>query len=277
MNDKPDAYDYAAERKVVEKVHDVVDQFREFGPQRFKVVVLDVEEEGYNEKLDRLAKELPGLREALDKAPENSIFFCADGRVQQIGFKDYFYLDKSESQKEHNLVLLDQGIEPFAPKVLNVDEKRPKVGIMVIHEWLTTLGPEDFGLAGLKKTLTAQGFDVEDVILKKWSETAPPEPAVYSYDESKLDRLEEELSEADADIRNLQEELKDLTEVQSFWKKSTLEELTKQVRQAARRPQSRRRPAPASTRLFRAASLSLESRARAVHRRPARRPRKSPT
>ncbi|CAN5269087.1 hypothetical protein BH10PLA2_BH10PLA2_11850 [soil metagenome] len=42
LNDKPDAFDYAAERKVVEKVHDVIDQFREFGPQ-FKVSVLDVE------------------------------------------------------------------------------------------------------------------------------------------------------------------------------------------------------------------------------------------
>ena len=52
--------------------------------------------------------------------------------------------------------------------MLNVDEKKPKVGILVIHEFLTTLGPEEFGLAGLKKTLTAQGFEVEDVILKKW-------------------------------------------------------------------------------------------------------------
>ena len=49
LNDKPDAYDYAAERKVVEKVQDVIDQFREFGPQ-FKVSVLDVEEEGYNQQ-----------------------------------------------------------------------------------------------------------------------------------------------------------------------------------------------------------------------------------
>src|SRR6516165_861944 len=46
MNDKPDAYDYAAERKVVEKVNDLVEQFREFGPQ-FHVHVLDVEEEGF--------------------------------------------------------------------------------------------------------------------------------------------------------------------------------------------------------------------------------------
>src|SRR5689334_2255311 len=45
LSEKPDAYDYAAERKVVEKVQDLVEQFRAFGPQ-FRVRVLDVEEEG---------------------------------------------------------------------------------------------------------------------------------------------------------------------------------------------------------------------------------------
>ncbi len=84
LNDKPDAYDYAAERKVVEKVQDIIDQFREFGPQ-FKVAVLDVEEEGYGSKLDQLTSNgnNPGLRAAIDNASENCIFFCAAGRVQQ--------------------------------------------------------------------------------------------------------------------------------------------------------------------------------------------------
>lgn len=228
FNDKPDAYDYAAERKVVEKVHDVVDEFREFAPEQFEVVVLDVEEDRFNEKLDALAKKHPGLREAVDSAPENTIFFCAAGRVQQLSFKDYLYLDKTDSIREQNLVLLDQGVEPFARKVLNVDEKRPKVGVLVIHEWLTTMGPEDFGMAGLKKALSAHGFQVEDVILKKWSEAAPPEAAVYSYDESKLDRLEEEIAEVDSELRNLREEVRELTEVQNLWKTSTLDQLTKQ-------------------------------------------------
>ena len=226
LNDKPDAFDYAAERKVVEKVQDVIDQFREFGPQ-FKVSVLDVEEEGYGNKLEQLANDNPGLRAAIDNASENCIFFCAAGRVQQLSFSDYYYLNKNESRKEQNLVLLDQGVEPFARRVLNVDEKKPKVGILVIHEFLTTLGPEEFGLAGLKKTLTSQGFEVEDVILKKWSETAPPEPAVYSYDESKLDRVEEHLTEVESDAKSIQDELKEATALQKLWKNSTLEEITK--------------------------------------------------
>ncbi|MCY2970564.1 MAG: hypothetical protein NTZ30_07840, partial [Planctomycetota bacterium] len=52
FTDKPDRYDYAAERLVVGKVKDLVDQLREFGP-RFRVVVLDVEEESYERKLNQ--------------------------------------------------------------------------------------------------------------------------------------------------------------------------------------------------------------------------------
>src|SRR5205823_6356926 len=44
LSKSADALDRAAERKIAEKVEDLVDQFREFGPQ-FKVVVLDVEDE----------------------------------------------------------------------------------------------------------------------------------------------------------------------------------------------------------------------------------------
>ena len=76
FTDKPDRYDYAAERLVVGKVKDLVDQLREFGP-RFKVVVLDVEEESYERKLNQLTQSAPELRKAIETAPENSIFFWA--------------------------------------------------------------------------------------------------------------------------------------------------------------------------------------------------------
>src|SRR5262249_47458191 len=76
LNDKPDAYDFPAERKVVEKINDLVEQFRELGP-RFHVVTLDVEEEGFNQKLAKLTENCKDLREAIDSAAENSIFFSA--------------------------------------------------------------------------------------------------------------------------------------------------------------------------------------------------------
>lgn len=230
LSDKPDAYDYAAERKVVEKVKDLVEQFQEFGPQ-FRVAVLDVEEDGYTDKLNRLTENAPELKTAIDTAPENSIFFHANGKVQRLSFNEFYQLDKTASKQANgdqgNLVLLYQGVEPFARKVLNLDEKRPKVGLLVIHEWLTTEGPEDFGLAGLKKSLTARGFDVQDIILKKWTEFGPPEPAVYTYEESKLERLEEQAAELASDVKTLEQEIKEVSDLQKFWKTATLDELTK--------------------------------------------------
>ncbi|HEV2946509.1 MAG TPA: hypothetical protein VGX70_03985 [Gemmataceae bacterium] len=230
LGDKPDNYDSAAERKVVEKVKDLVEQFQEMGPQ-FEVTVLDVQEEGYQDKLDDLTRNDKELRSAIDDAPDNTIFFSANGKVTRLGFHDIYQLDKQSSQEANdgrgNLVLLYQGKEPFARKVLNIDEKKPRVALAVIHEILSMEGSEELGMAGVKKTLTARGFDTQDVILKKWSEFAPPEPAVLTYDESKLERLEEELAGLDADIKNLEEGLKNLRPLVKLWQNSSLDELTK--------------------------------------------------
>ena len=230
LSDKPDMYDYAAERKVVEKVRDLVDQFRELGRQ-FRVVVLDVEEEGYNEKLAELTEQSKPLREAIDSASENSIFFYSDGKVQHLGFHDVYELDKQASQEADggrgNLVLLYQGVDPFARKILNIDEKRPRIGVAVIHEVLSTEGSEELGMVGMRKALAARGFDTRDLILKKWSEFTGPEPAVFTYDESKYERLEEELAEVDAAVKSLEQELQEFGNLVNYWKTATLEDLTK--------------------------------------------------
>ncbi len=196
LSDKPDRYDYAAERKVVEKVKDLVDQLREVGPQ-FRVEVLDVEEERFDKRLDELAAEAPELRKAIDATPENSLFFYAKGdkgagRVQRLGFNDFYLLDKTASQEGRgNLVLRSQGVEPFARRVLSLEEKPPKVAIAVIHEVLTTAGQDDYGLQGLKKALVDRGSEVQDIVLKKWSRFAPPEPGAFTPEERKLSQLEE--------------------------------------------------------------------------------------
>jgi hypothetical protein len=231
LANKPDMYDYAAERKVVEKVKDLVDQFRELGPQ-FRVVVLDVEEEGYSEKVKNLTNDAGPLREAIDQAPENSIFFYADGKVQRLGFQDVFELDKQESEKKGNLVLLYQGVEPFARKLLNVDEKRPRIAVATIHEVLSMEGASDIGtdlgMRGVQKALSVRGFDTRDVLLKKWGGFTGPEAAAFTADESKFDKLEEDLSEVTAAIKNLEENQKELTRLTNLWTSSSLEDLTKQ-------------------------------------------------
>lgn len=191
---KPDRYDYAAERKVVEKVLDTVDLFRKFGPQ-FKVVILDVEDENFHTKFDKVTKDRPALRDAITAAPENSIFIWSEGKLQRMSFNEFYQLDKTESLVGRgNLVLQPQGIKSLIEKITVVEEKRPKIGVAVCHEWLTTQvteGQEQYTLAGLRKTLTEYGFDVVDIVLKRRGQ-----PVAFTYDETKLTRLEEELEVA---------------------------------------------------------------------------------
>lgn len=211
--DKPDLYDAAAERKIVEKVTDIAGLLREVGPQ-LKVDVLDVQDKNYQDRLARLTDGKPELRQAIDRAPENSIFVVGDGRFQQMSFSELYQLDRAASQAgKGNLVLLGQGedgrgVRPFVRRVLNLEQRRPRVGVLVIHELLTTEGADEvFTLAGLRRSLTANGFDVEDVVLKRWGGRAP-EPAADTFEESKLERLEAEIESANEDIRDLQDELK---------------------------------------------------------------------
>lgn len=243
LSDKPDVYDYAASPRVVEKVRDLVDEFREMGG-KFRVVILDVEEEGYGDKLAKLTQDAPELKEAIEQAPENSIFFYVagnssggtkrPGKVQRLGFHDIFQLDKRGSEQAGNLVLLNQGVDTFARKLLNIEEKRPRIALGIIHEVLGTEGSEELGMMGLKKTLLARGFDVRDVILKKWSEFAPPEPAVLTYDESKYERLDAELSEVEENIKNAETERRGVTEMLKDFQTAKLDDLSKKYQRELR-------------------------------------------
>lgn len=222
LSDKPDAYDGAAERKVVEKVTDLVNQLREFGP-RFNVAVLDVQDEGYERQLKALTATRPGLAEAIAAAPENSLFFYADGRpaarqaIARMSFTDFYQLDKTASKEattaerdtvaplagglayapgvrgRGNLVLLPRGREGFVRKVLSLEERKPKVALAVIHPLLTTReGYEEYSAGGLRKALEANGYEVADVILKRWGGRSGggPTPAADTFEEYEIERVE---------------------------------------------------------------------------------------
>jgi hypothetical protein len=229
LGEKADNYDSAAERQVVEKVKDLVDQFREEGA-RFDVKVLDVQDQDYPTALAQLKDESPLLGAAIEKAPESTIFVAARGNVQQLAFRDVYQLEKKASEEANggrgNLVLRYQGVEPLAHKVLNVDEKRPRIAVGVVHEVLGLEGSEQWGMTAVKKVLAARGFDTRDVILKKWGEPMGPEPAVLTYDESKHERLEAELDELDKTIEAGQKELDRRKETLQFWQ-SDLDEVNK--------------------------------------------------
>ena len=207
LTDKRDSYTSEAERVVTEKVKDLVDLFREFGP-RFNVVVLDTEAFGYDHTLANLTKDAPELKTAIDIAPENSIFFHANKRVQRLSFNEFLQLDKTASKEAEggrgNLVILPQGEETFARRILAVQERRPKVALAVVHELLTSAHPEGRGkaytLAGMREALTNNGFDVVDIVLKKNWATASSiddlKPTADTREESRLERLEGELAAA---------------------------------------------------------------------------------
>src|SRR5262245_34874397 len=284
LSPKPDIYDYAAERKVVDKVHDLVEQFRLLGPQ-FRVVTLDVEAIGYEKQLDAETARRPGLKEAIAAAPENSILFYPDDRVEtvaraeatrrealgrrihthsdpkdpntvfayegnipRLSFNEFYQLDKSASKSANpgpdgeargNLVLRPQGVEAFARRVLAIQEKRPRVALLIIHEALSTDlsegWQEQYTSAGLRRTLEDHGFEVVDVLLKKWPPREEPTPAAYNKDETKFDRLAAELESIEDDLRSLREEREQIQAVHKMFRELSLEDLNKKLRTRIRR------------------------------------------
>jgi hypothetical protein len=237
LSSEEDSWENAAETKVVEKVRDLVDQMRALGP-KFKVEVLNKKDLDFQDKLTALTENRPELRRALDEAPEDSIFFYAKDdkdreRIQRLSFNAFYLLDKTASAEDNggrgNLVLLNQGVKPFVAKVLNLEEKRPKVGVLVIHEWLATTGggPDELTMAGLRKSLTSYGFDVKDVILKKWDDVGPPKPDAFTFEENKLNRLEAEKKDAEQEKQTYQAERDELTRMLRDWESMSLEDLTK--------------------------------------------------
>jgi hypothetical protein len=300
LSDTPDAYDYAAERKVVEKVRDLVDQVREFGP-RFNVVVLDAADDRYERTVKALTRTRPGLQDAIDKAPENSIFFYADGKVQKrtkadaekllqgsakpavapdpddagstlvyqspigrMSFAEFYQLDKTASREatpaereglsavgggaafaqgivgKGNLVLIPRGKEAFVSRILSLEERRPKVGLAVIHPILTSreATTETYSAAGLRKALELNGFDVTDIILKKgWEEERGGlTPDAYTYEESELERVEARYTSLTEDLEGQEIALKQYEKYRPLAEKDPLDEVNRKFRLSNGKP-----------------------------------------
>ncbi len=246
LSEKPDALDFAAERKVVEKVKDLVDQFRELGP-KFRVTVLDIEEEGYESRVAALTANSPGgaLRAAIETAPENSVLFHADGKVQRMSFSEFYLLDKSASRKLvvvdgkekktiQNLVLVPQGVRPFADRLLRIGEKKPKIGLAVIHPILSTREDEDsLSAPGFRAALEANGFEVVDIILKAgWESNSQDKvtPTATTYEEYDLDLAENSATDAKKRAEVFGELRTQFTEVKAILEKTPLADLSLAMR-----------------------------------------------
>ncbi|MBL8797014.1 MAG: hypothetical protein JNM56_24140 [Planctomycetia bacterium] len=230
------AYISATEHQVVEKLKDAVAQFREFG-QRFEVVVLDVEDwQHFKTKLDAVTKDHPELREAINQTPDNTIFFAGQGRVQRLSFNEFYQLDLVASKEQGNLVLVSQGVRPLARKVFHIDEKQPRIAIGVIHDILSTEGPGDYGMRGVKKALSSRGFDTRDVILKKSRGFSLVGPGVYTFAEGRYDRLSSELAILNRNLQTIESFRKRNLDIKNDFEKLPLPELNEKY---ARRLQVR--------------------------------------
>lgn len=234
---KQDNYDAAAERKIVEKVKDIVEQFQELGP-RFRVQVLDIQDEDYTSKLQQIRATSPDLADAIEKAPENSIFFhtqrdpdkLESGKVQRLAFHDIYQLNreasKSANNEQGNLVLSYQGIEPFARKILNIEEKQPRVALAVIHPFLSLSDDKiDFyTMNGAKKVFDSFGFKTQDIILR--SQTMD-EPTAFTFDENEYETLDELRIELEESEKELKKRIQLVSDELKLWQSSSLEELNK--------------------------------------------------
>src|SRR5262249_45091399 len=166
-----------------------------------------------------------------------SVFFCAPEHIQRLGFSEYYQLDKTASQQADNgrgnLVLLDQGVEPFLRRVLAIEEKKPRIGVAGGHPWLGSGGAWGGVSPGRKKSLTDNGFDVRDIILKKLvgrRGRQRPEPAAMTNDESKADRLDVMLQALRRQMIEDRLQIEQLTEVVSILKSTrTLEEVARDL------------------------------------------------
>ena len=229
---KQDKYDFAAQRKIVEKVKDLAEEFEDLGP-RFHVRVLDIQEDNYDKKLDEIRKDLSKeLAAAVEKSPENSVFLYSreKKRFQRISFSDIYQLDKQGSIENKNLVLKYQGVGPFARKIFNIEEKAPRIANAVIHP---VLGFHDkrrpeFTMSGSKKILDSYGFQCTDITLRKLNEDGGlGDPTVLSYDESIYEETEDALADLAEEIRDLQKEFDEINRIYNIWSESSLTELNK--------------------------------------------------
>ncbi len=117
--------------------------------------------------------------------------------------------------------------------MLNVEEKRPRIGLGVVHEVLGLENADEvnkeLGMAGVKKALVSRGIDTRDIILKKWGEGGPPEPAVLTYGENRYERLESEIAELDDTLKARTAAVKSLVEAKKLWTEGSEQEANTRV------------------------------------------------
>lgn len=238
-DEKPDIYDIAAPKQIIDKVRDLAEQFGDLGA-RFRVKVLDIQDPDFEDKVKALReseKKEPGeaspLADAIDAATENSIFFKSKGKVQRLAFHDVYLVDKQKSKdanhKKGNLVLHFQGVEPFARKILDIEAQTPTVAFAVVHPALSSksIDVSRLSMSGARKSLESHGFNVRDILLRKRSPRGglSPDASAESFDENRLEIIEDNLPRLDERIKVINEALAETAKNLAEWRDKSLKEL----------------------------------------------------
>ncbi len=187
---------------------------------------------------DRLAGS--GLNLVAIPDPANSArVLTYSGSISRMSFTEFYQLDKTggheatgreredlaaaiggpafapTSRGKGNLVLLPRGNAAFVNRLMALEERRPRVGVAVIHPLLSTRENfEEYTSGGLRRSLEANGYDVTDIILKKWGR-GEPTPAASSFEESELDRTENRYTGLAQTVADLERTLPRLVEAKA--------------------------------------------------------------
>ncbi len=201
----------ATEAEVTAKVGDLRRAVPGFGPQ-FKVVVLDTEAFKYRRQLKELTQDAPELLAAINASPGKQHLLLREQTRSALAFSE---VHATGTPPRATRTTSGRRTRPRARRASTGSpgesspcrSSRPKAAVCVVHELLTTAGEDTknrYTLAGVRKSLAAQGFDVVDIVLKKnWNNArsfSDLKPAADTREESKLERLEGELDDADADL-----------------------------------------------------------------------------
>jgi hypothetical protein len=239
---KPDRYDIAASKKIIEKVRELAEQFTDLGP-RFRVQVLDIQDDDFEKRVTAIrdaeieaakAKGEPPaspLADAINDTAENAIFFKAGNEVQRLAFHDIYQTDKAASDKAGNLVLAFQGVEPFARKILNIEEKKPRVVTAVVHPALSMTSRDHalLTMSGAKQALERHGILASDILLRKQEGDGglSQEAAAETFDENRFEQVEDLLSSTEKDLAEFETAYDQSKKSLAIWKNQSLDELNK--------------------------------------------------
>jgi hypothetical protein len=276
-----EAYENAAEAVVVAKVRDLAEQLRSLGLAQLEVIHLDARKKEFPAELENLkqagtAENRPArerLVEAIRKAPGSSIFFYAEdggqAHIQRVSFDNFYQLDlkaslegtEEGSEGRPNLVLLTKGVEPLLRRIRTLQERKPRVGLLLTHEaFATESGADAFGHSQLRKTLERHGFEVRDILLKRDFFMDPRtralrwEPAAATLEENHFEALRTHRDRLPLALSAVEKDIKELEKIRESWEKAT----DRDLKQWAERLGSMDRARALRTRQIEGANLRIE-------------------